>query len=79
MWHMSEQRRYEQVSRSGYPASFVDIVKAQTEGATALMSNAPLSACPYLADRSERGRFLAIMWQRGWRAKQQQAARLPAE
>ncbi|WP_418345960.1 hypothetical protein [Rhodococcus pyridinivorans] len=43
------------------------------------MSNAPLSACPYLADRSERGRFLAIMWQRGWRAKQQQAARLPAE
>ncbi|WP_137726392.1 ribosome modulation factor [Prescottella subtropica] len=70
-------RQFESTSRSGYPATMVEITKAQTEGAAALMSNQPLSACPYLRDESERGRFLAVMWQRGWRAKQAEARNLP--
>ncbi len=70
-------RRFESTSRSGYPATLVEITRAQVEGAAALMANQPLSACPYLQDQSERGRFLAVMWQRGWRAKQAEARGLP--
>lgn len=53
-----------------YPATTYEIITAQHEGMAALLANRTLSECPYIGDRTPRGRFLAIMWQRGWRAKQ---------
>lgn len=70
---MSE-RSYRTTSRGGYPAPLRHIIEAQNVGANAVLENQPVSACPYLHDRSERGRFLAVMWHRGYRARQQQIA-----
>lgn len=65
-------RPYVKVSRGGYPATLPDILRAQNQGYHALMANQPASTCPYKAD-SERGRFLALMWFRGWRTGRERA------
>lgn len=68
----SSARSFTVTSRGGFPATVPDIMKAQNLGAKAVNRNEPVGACPYGDDRSERGRFLALMWFRAYRARQQQ-------
>lgn len=58
------------VSRGGYPAPIGEIVTAQQEGAAAVHERITPGQNPYLADRSDVGRFLALMWFRGYRHEQ---------
>lgn len=57
-------------SRAGHPAPLGEIVTAQQEGAVAVHSHITPGQNPYVADRSDAGRFLALMWFRGYRAEQ---------
>lgn len=66
---MSEPRRYSNAQRGGYPASYEKIMEAMNKGAVAVNDNAPVSSCPYLGDRTEQGRFLALMWYRAYRKR----------
>lgn len=58
------------ISRGGHPAPIADIITAQQEGAAAVYQSVTPGQSPYLADRSPRGRFLALMWFRGYRDEQ---------
>lgn len=53
------------------PTPAADIVKAQALGREAVHARVVAGDCPYIGDRSSRGRHLAIMWFRGYRAEQQ--------
>ena len=59
------------VSRGGHPAPLADIIRAQSEGAAAVHAGVTLGRCPYVGDRSERGKFLALMSMRGYSAEQE--------
>lgn len=57
-------------SRGGHPAPLAEIINAQQEGAVAVHDHVTPGQNPYLVDRSDSGRFLALMWFRGYRAEQ---------
>lgn len=57
------------LSRGGHPASLPDIVHAQFAGASAVHDGITPGHCPYAGDRTDRGRFLALMWFRGYSAE----------
>ncbi|KJR10499.1 hypothetical protein [Gordonia sihwensis] len=58
------------ISRGGYPAPIGEIVAAQQEGAAAVHAHITPGDNPYVADHSDVGRFLALMWFRGYRHEQ---------
>lgn len=53
-----------------FPATLREILAAQDEGAEAVNDNQPPVVCPYRS-MSEREIFLAEMWHRGYRHRQQ--------
>ena len=53
-----------------YPATLREILAAQNEGARAVNDNQPPVVCPYRG-MSEQEVFLAEMWHRGYRHRQQ--------
>ncbi len=57
-----------------YPASVERIVAAQDEGRHAVHDGVSPGHSPYVGDHSEQGRFLALMWFRGYRSEQQRIA-----
>ena len=74
----SNTRSYAATSRAGFPATIPDIMEAQNLGAKAVNANQPVGSCPYRKDDSERGHFLALMWFRAYRARQQQLLDAPS-
>lgn len=58
-----------------YPASAELILKAQAEGAQAVHSGTAVGNSPYVSQHSEEGRFLALMWFRGYRCEQERLSR----
>lgn len=68
---MSNRRRHPiPFQRRGYPVPVEKILAVQFEGGRAVDDGQPMSACPYVGDVSEKGIFLAKMWFRGYRARQ---------
>lgn len=53
-----------------YPATLREILAAQNEGAQAVNDNQPPVVCPYRGT-GEQEIFLAAMWHRGYRHRQQ--------
>lgn len=53
-----------------YPASVEMILKAQAEGAQAVHLGTAVGGSPYVTQHTEQGRFLALMWLRGYRCEQ---------
>lgn len=69
-WPMSSRRNPIPYQRRGYPAPVEQILQVQFEGGRAVDDGQPMSACPYVGDVSDKGIFLAKMWFRGYRARQ---------
>lgn len=67
------------VSRGGHPAPLADIIGAQSQGAAAVHEGVTPGRCPYVGDRSDRGKFLALMWMRGYSAEQDRLRELHAD
>lgn len=66
----STPARFRGPYRGGAPATVQERLAAQHGGGEALRRGDGWSACPFLSDQSARGRYLAIMWRRGWSAAQ---------
>lgn len=69
---LSDQVSDAQLSRGGHPATIADILTAQSQGAAAVHEGSTPGRCPYRADHTPRGRFLALMWFRGYQSEREQ-------
>jgi hypothetical protein len=72
MTSQSEPRRGGQHGRGQFVATVPQIMQAQNQGARAVNDNQPVSSCPYKNTRTDRSRFLAVIWFRAYLARQQQ-------
>jgi hypothetical protein len=72
MTSQSEPQRDTRRGCGQFVATVPQIMRAQNQGAKAVNDNHPVSSCPYRSDRTDRGRFLAIIWFRAYSARQQQ-------
>lgn len=66
----SPKRKTKTFQSRNYPATLREILVAQNEGAQAVNDNQPPVTCPYRG-MSEQEVFLAEMWHRGYRHRQQ--------
>ena len=66
----SPKHRVRTFQAQRYPATLREILAAQDEGAQAVNDNQPPVVCPYRG-MDEREIFLAEMWHRGYRHRQQ--------
>lgn len=57
-----------------YPVPLAQIIEAQKLGEQAVHAGITPGRGHYVADRTPQGRYLALMWLRGYRAEQQRLA-----
>lgn len=58
------------------PATAVEIVTAQEEGASAFNDRVKILDCPYMGDEDDRTRYLRLMWLRGYLARKKYVAQV---